>query len=285
MWAQKGTIRLQIISTIFFRQLLFLMVLFLLSACVHLPPPGYSDFWMLPGTLTSLSDGTEVVFELAYTHKLSGGVMRAANSKTGERFAGNFQTMDTGDNSTGVVTNAWGAKTAEIRTTSGQKTVKGIVKGNQGTIINLTLGVQVVKDGMWGANCSGFGDAVDNKGVRYQAQLANQAKKYQQRSLEELLWGAAPRPQEVKSSEQKFIDVSTVPTGAMVEANILDSGNNVSSRGTSPAKTGFPRIKQNQVCVIKVSHPGYLTEESTFPFESLPEKLHITLRKSDGSSQ
>jgi len=75
--------------------------------------------------------------------------------------------------------------------------------------------------------------------------------------------------------------VSTEPPDAFLEVNLSESGKPWSFIGRAPSDARFgctdPKLK---LCLIRASKPGYATEEKSFPFVSLPAKVHIVLRPS-----
>ena len=76
--------------------------------------------------------------------------------------------------------------------------------------------------------------------------------------------------------------VSTEPADAFLEVNVSDSGNSWVFLGRAPKEARFRRSDpKHKFCLIRTSKPGYATEETSYPFESLPKEVHIKLRKSD----
>jgi len=125
---------------------------------------------MIPGHMYSLHDGTEFVFAI---ERSSGkGIMTARNLKTGEVFAGTYTAMLVdGGVSTGAYQNAWGFNTGTVTTRKpGTRGVgKGILRGNKGTIISISMDIKPSWD--YRVNPSGFGEGTDNKGIKYQVQF------------------------------------------------------------------------------------------------------------------
>ena len=80
-------------------------------------------------------------------------------------------------------------------------------------------------------------------------------------------------------------NISTDPPDALLELKVSDSGKGWVYLGRAPKPARFahsdPKLKS---CLIRASKPGYVTEERTFPFESLPPQVHIALQES-GSGQ
>ena len=156
-----------------------LAILVALGGCVSL----YPDAGMLPGKISSLQDGTEMNFgiQINNTGQLyrTGGAITASNLATGERFSGQYAAFSTGGRtSQSNITNSWGISTGAINTTSEStgSTARGILKGDKGTIITISLDCQSVffRRNVWtpgGSRPTGFGEGTDNKGGRYQIQF------------------------------------------------------------------------------------------------------------------
>ena len=132
---------------------------------------------MHQGTIYSLKDGSEMNLEISLLYADS-GTMKAFNSKTGEIFTGPYKKISKKNTSQGTITNSFGITIGAVETTSGdgQNTVKGVLKGDKGTIISISLDIEIVR----GAHVSykGYGDAKDNHGVSYQVHLTPEWKEY-----------------------------------------------------------------------------------------------------------
>ena len=79
--------------------------------------------------------------------------------------------------------------------------------------------------------------------------------------------------------------ISTDPPDALLEMKVSDSGKGWVYLGRAPKPARFAHSDPNpKSCLIRASKPGYVTEERTFPSESLPPQVRISLRES-GSGQ
>jgi hypothetical protein len=124
---------------------------------------------MIPGKMFSLKDGTELAFSAQYS--TGSGILTANNPSTGENFTGQYTGIYTGG---GVSTTKGGGLFSSSVTTTTAPTgakIAGILKGDKGTIINITMEIQP------GLNPTGFGEGVDNNGVHYQIQISNGPQK------------------------------------------------------------------------------------------------------------
>ncbi|BEQ13921.1 hypothetical protein [Desulfoferula mesophila] len=143
-----------------------------LCGCVTVPPAQQGPI-MIPGSMFKLDDGTEFAFAI---QRSSGtGIMTARNLKTGETFTGKYTAMLVdGSVSTGAYQNAWGFNAGTVTTSkAATKAVgKGILRGDQGTVISISLNIKPSWD--YRVNPSGFGEGTDNKGVKYQVQFGGQ---------------------------------------------------------------------------------------------------------------
>ena len=90
----------------------------------------------------SLKDGTELTFEIQRSYGT--GDMSAQNPKTGEKFTGQY---------------------TATRVAGNYADAHGILRGNKGTVVNVTLEIQA------GLMPKGHGEGVDNNGNRYQFQF------------------------------------------------------------------------------------------------------------------
>jgi hypothetical protein len=116
--------------------------LFTLVLLIGVSMTGYAGR-MISGKLYSLKDGSVISCSIEYSQ--GQGRMEALNAKTGEKFEGTY---------TGVYETDRAAK------------CKGILIGDQGTIISLTMEINV------GSSPFGFGDGEDNNGLKYQYQTS-----------------------------------------------------------------------------------------------------------------
>jgi hypothetical protein len=115
---------------------------------------------MIPGKMWSLKDGSVLVFAAQYSHWFRHHDCIQSKA-TGERFKGQY---------TGVrnitfskSSSFWNSKT--VATASNQAKIMGILRGDKGTVISIKCIVNT------GRNPTGFGEGVDNKGVKYQIQF------------------------------------------------------------------------------------------------------------------
>ena len=137
--------------------------LFLLAGCGPVTRvPGIGD--MLPGKMYSLKDGTEFVFAVQISY--GSGSMTASNPTTGESFTGQYTGVSTGGGVSETTSSALFSTNKVTTTTVPTGAIcKGILKGDKGTIITMTINVQT------GKPPKGFGDGEDNYGVKYQFQF------------------------------------------------------------------------------------------------------------------
>lgn len=129
---------------------------------------------MLPGEIISLKDGTKLTYEIQFTSSAQGrGTMTAFNPVSKESFQGQYRVMLTGGGtSTGVVRDSWGWTAGTVTTTSDPKAAgRGFLKGDKGTVIDVSLDLTPVKsnaqDGVF-FFFSGQGTGTDNRSDRYQ---------------------------------------------------------------------------------------------------------------------
>ncbi|MBU2551878.1 MAG: hypothetical protein KKB20_25940 [Proteobacteria bacterium] len=145
-------------------------LLTLLAAGCAVAPPAPTGPIMIPGHMFSLKDGTEFTFAI---ERSSGtGIMTARNLATGEEFTGNYTAMlVNGGVSTGTYKNAWGTDTGTVTTnTAATRGVgKGILRGNKGTVISISMDIKPSYDPR--INPSGFGEGTDNHDLKYQVQF------------------------------------------------------------------------------------------------------------------
>jgi len=122
---------------------------------------------MLPGTMYSLDSGVEMPFEIETSR--STGSLKATNPETGEIFTGQYTGKFTGGGySQGTIRTAsasTGISRFQSFTPPTGANARGILKGDQGTVISIYLDITP------GFRPTGFGEGVDNKGVEYQIQF------------------------------------------------------------------------------------------------------------------
>ena len=135
---------------------LLLIIVFLISSCAG---------GMLPGRMYSLDDGNELTFEIEKSRGT--GSMTAYNTATGERFGGQYTGRYTGGGSSFGTVSGQGGNIATVQsfTPPTGATARGILRGNQGTVIDVYLDITP------GFRPTGFGEGLDNKGRRYQIQF------------------------------------------------------------------------------------------------------------------
>lgn len=152
------------------RFLIPLVSVLLLSACAatQTVPTGPV---MIPGRLYSLKDGTAL--EFAVERSSGQGIMTAFNAVTGERFTGTYSAIITegGGTEQSVASNFWGqvGPTVTKTTAATRAAGRGVLRGDKGTVISITVEIKPSYDPR--INPSGFGDGVDNHGVKYQVQF------------------------------------------------------------------------------------------------------------------
>ncbi len=147
-----------------------IILLSLMFAGCAVAPRTQTGPIMIPGRMFNLKDGTE--FVLAIERSAGTGIMTARNLLTGEQFAGNYTAMLTdGGVSTSTYNSTWGFDTGTVTTkTAGTKAVgKGILRGDKGTVISVTMDIKPSYKAR--INPSGFGDGTDNNDIHYQLQF------------------------------------------------------------------------------------------------------------------
>ena len=152
------------------KMIISITLLSLLFAGCAVVPQTQTGPIMIPGRMFNLKDGTE--FVLAIERSSGIGIMTARNLVTGEQFAGNYTAMLTdGGVSTSTYNNNWGFDAGTVTTnTPGTKAVgKGILRGDRGTVISISMDIKPSYKAH--INPSGFGDGTDNTGTRYQLQF------------------------------------------------------------------------------------------------------------------
>lgn len=142
----------------------------LLTACAT-PQHTPTGPVMIPGRLYSLQDGTAL--EFAIERSRGQGIMTAFNPVTGERFTGTYSAIITegGGTEQSVANNFWGqvGPTVTKTTAATRAAGRGVLRGDKGTIISITVEIKPSYNPH--INPSGFGDGLDNRGVKYQVQF------------------------------------------------------------------------------------------------------------------
>jgi len=157
-------------------RIIALLMLIAVAGCATGPSTGRNikigD--MLPGEIISLKDGTKLTYEIQFTSSAQGrGTMTAFNPVSKESFQGQYRVILTGGgSSTGVVRDSWGWPSGTVTTTSDPKAAaRGFLKGDKGTVIDVSLDLTPVKsnaqDGVF-FFFSGQGAGTDNHNDRYQ---------------------------------------------------------------------------------------------------------------------
>lgn len=180
--------------------ILALLAAIFLASCATVPPeyrppaPGLERFDMYQGQMFSMKNGTELRFEIGGPYGWENEILaRARNPFSGENFSGRLMLLEKGSTSTSVVTNAWGAKTGEIQTSSGadNRIAKGIIKGDKGTIVSLIIETQRIYKNRPGGGAPfyyrGFGEGKDNNDNPYTIQFSGNFLLYWYKNGDELL--------------------------------------------------------------------------------------------------
>lgn len=153
------------------RLLIALALNFLLFAGCAVAPPRATGPVMIPGRIYSLKDGTALDFAIERSN--GQGIMTAFNPVTGERFTGTYSAIITegGQVEQSTATNFWGqvGPTVQKTTTATKAAGRGVLRGDKGTVINLRVDIKPSYHPQ--INPSGFGDAEDNNGQKYQVQF------------------------------------------------------------------------------------------------------------------
>ncbi|MGC9952758.1 MAG: hypothetical protein ABSD21_00565 [Rhizomicrobium sp.] len=139
------------------------LLAFVLAGCATEPDP-YAIGNMLPGTITSLSDGK--IFPAQAEISTGSGKMTATNPVTGEVFEGRYTALQDTHVVQNVDTSFWGnGDTSQSVETSDIAHGSAVLIGNKGTVLNIKLEVKA------GHPPSAYGDAEDNNGKKYNVQF------------------------------------------------------------------------------------------------------------------
>jgi hypothetical protein len=145
------------------------LIALLLGGCAA--APRATGPIMIPGRIYCLKDGTAL--EFAVERSNGQGMMTAFNPVTGERFTGTYSAMITEGGATeqSVATNFWGQVGPTVTKTSAATRAagRGVLRGDKGTVI--AISVEIKPSYVPHINPSGFGDGIDNNGVKYQVQF------------------------------------------------------------------------------------------------------------------
>jgi hypothetical protein len=151
--------------------IVFIILMSLMFAgCAVAPPPQTDQIIMIPCSMFSLKDGTEFVFAVEY--KFKNGIMTARNLTTGEEFHGNYTAIfPPRELSKSTYQNVWGGNAGSVTTTTNNTrgTGKGILIGDKGTVISVTM--DIIPTYNRSIFPSGFGEGRDNNGTQYQLQI------------------------------------------------------------------------------------------------------------------
>jgi len=136
---------------------------FLLAGCATEPDP-YGLGSMLPGKIVCLSDGT--VFPAQVEITTGSGRMMATNPVTGEVFEGRYTALQENKIHQNVDNSFWGnGDTSQSVEISDIAHASAVLVGNKGTVLNIKMEVKA------GHPPIAFGEAEDNKGVKYNVQF------------------------------------------------------------------------------------------------------------------
>ncbi|WP_372839946.1 hypothetical protein [Phaeovulum sp.] len=140
----------------------FLLVAMLaLTACATVPNTFGT---MIPGTLTSLSDGAVLPMEIEVT--TGSGKITATDPRNGEVFAGTYTAMmETQVLQHSQQTFLGPQVTGQTVQTSGLAVGSAVLVGNMGRVLNVTMKIKP------GNPPHGFGEATDNRGKKYNLQF------------------------------------------------------------------------------------------------------------------
>jgi len=141
------------------------LILAVVSCATAQLPAGHQ--YMRKGKMISLADGSEMPLEVQGTGGAiyPEGVMLAANPANGETFRGKYYLISEGTTSVGKIQNSWGTSTGKITTTSENRHLRGVMKGSQGSVLNVDILVGKI-------NSNYYGEASDAKGGKYQIILS-----------------------------------------------------------------------------------------------------------------
>jgi hypothetical protein len=139
------------------------LLAFVLAGCATEPDP-YAIGNMLPGTITSLSDGKIFPAQVEITY--GSGRMTATNPVTGEVFEGRYTAIQENKVIQHVDNSFWGnGDTDQAVETSDLAHASAILVGNKGTVLNIKMEVKA------GHPPIAYGDAEDNNGKKYNVQF------------------------------------------------------------------------------------------------------------------
>jgi len=135
----------------------------LLAGCATEPDP-YGIGSMLPGKITSLSDGKILPAQVEIS--TGSGRMTAVNPDTGEVFEGRYTAIQENKVVQHVDNSFWGnGDTSQAVEISDLAHASAVLVGNKGTVLNIKMEVKA------GHPPIAYGDAEDNAGKKYNVQF------------------------------------------------------------------------------------------------------------------
>jgi hypothetical protein len=144
-----------------------LLLVLLLTACASGPTYHYRGGEMIPGRLISLADGTLLPMQLELS--TGSGRITAFNPVTNEKFSGNYTAVSEDKYIQYSKPSFWGSEnTVQAVEMSSSVPATAIIVGDQGTVINIRIRI---RPGNAHVLPIGYGDAEDNKGVKYNFQF------------------------------------------------------------------------------------------------------------------
>ena len=135
------------------------LAVLLLCGCAADPFAGGT---FVPGRMTSLSDGT--IFPMQIELSYGTGKMMATDPVTGETFQGTYTAIQDQHVIQHQSTSLFGDDDTAVDT-SGIAQGSAVLVGNKGTVVNLKLQIKP------GPRPTGFGEAEDNHGKKYNIQF------------------------------------------------------------------------------------------------------------------
>lgn len=140
---------------------LLAIVVLALAACTA---PVNTLGTMISGSLTSLSDGVVLPMQIEVTY--GSGKITATDPRNGEVFSGTYTAiLETQVQQHTQQTFLGPEVTGQTVQTSGIATGTAVLVGNKGHVMNVTMKIQP------GNPPRGFGEAIDNRGQKYNLQF------------------------------------------------------------------------------------------------------------------
>lgn len=141
----------------------FFIALFLVSLA-GCAAPTHQAGDMIPGRIISLSKGTLLPMQIQLSY--GSGRMTAVNPATGESFEGNYTAIqDTKHVQYSRPTLLGNQETHQAVESSTSVPASAVLVGNKGTVLSIKMQIKA------GNPPIGFGEAVDNKGDKYNVQF------------------------------------------------------------------------------------------------------------------